>query len=320
MPTLAAVQAVIVEAGSVVVGERPDPVPGTGELLVGVQAAGLNGADLLQRAGHYPAPPGWPADVPGLELAGVVRAIGPGVERFAVGDRVMAVVGGGAQGELAVVQERTALPVPDTLSYVEAGGFPEAFTVAHDALFTQCDLRPGERVLVNGAAGGVGIAGVQLGIVAGATVVASVRDVHLRDALEALGATAVDPADAAEHGPYDVILEPVGASNLKTDIGSLAIGGRLQIIGVGAGARGEVDLLQLMSRRARIQGSTLRARPLEDKAVAARLVERQVLPLIAARRIRVLVEEVFGLKDVDAAYARFAAGGKLGKIILDISG
>lgn len=320
MPTLAAVQAVIVEAGSVVVGERPDPVPGTGELLVGVQAAGLNGADLMQRAGHYPAPPGWPADVPGLELAGVVRAIGPGVERFAVGDRVMAVVGGGAQGELAVVQERTALPVPDTLSYVEAGGFPEAFTVAHDALFTQCDLRPGERVLVNGAAGGVGIAGVQLGIVAGATVVASVRDVHLRDALEALGATAVDPADAAEHGPYDVILEPVGASNLKTDIGSLAIGGRLQIIGVGAGARGEVDLLQLMSRRARIQGSTLRARPLEDKAVAARLVERQVLPLIAARRIRVLVEEVFGLKDVDAAYARFAAGGKLGKIILDISG
>ena len=320
MPTLAAVQAVIVEAGSVVVGERPDPVPGTGELLVGVQAAGLNGADLLQRAGHYPAPPGWPADVPGLELAGVVRAIGPGVERFAVGDRVMAVVGGGAQAELAVVQERTALPVPDTLSYVEAGGFPEAFTVAHDALFTQCDLRPGERVLVNGAAGGVGIAGVQLGIVAGATVVASVRDVHLRDALEALGATAVDPADAAEHGPYDVILEPVGASNLKTDIGSLAIGGRLQIIGVGAGARGEVDLLQLMSRRARIQGSTLRARPLEDKAVAARLVERQVLPLIAARRIRVLVEEVFGLKDVDAAYARFAAGGKLGKIILDISG
>ena len=320
MPTLAAVQAVIVEAGSVVVGERPDPVPGTGELLVGVQAAGLNGADLLQRAGHYPAPPGWPPDVPGLELAGVVRAIGPGVERFAVGDRVMAVVGGGAQGELAVVQERTALPVPDTLSYVEAGGFPEAFTVADDALFTQCDLRPGERVLVNGAAGGVGIAGVQLGIVAGATVVASVRDVHLRDALEALGATAVDPADAAEHGPYDVILEPVGASNLKTDIGSLAIGGRLQIIGVGAGARGEVDLLQLMSRRARIQGSTLRARPLEDKAVAARLVERQVLPLIAARRIRVLVEEVFGLKDVDAAYARFAAGGKLGKIILDISG
>ncbi len=301
-------------------GERPDPVPGTGELLVGVQAAGLNGADLMQRAGRYPAPPGCPADIPGLELAGVVTAIGPGVERFAVGDRVMAVVGGGAQAELAIVQERTALPVPDTLACLEAGGFPEAFTVAHDALFTQCGLRPGERVLVNGAAGGVGIAGVQLGVVAGATVVASVRHAHLRDALEAFGARAVDPADVAEHGPYDVILETVGAPNLKADVGSLAIGGRLQIIGVGSGARGEIDLLQLMSRRARIQGSTLRARPLEDKALAARLVERQVLPLIAARRIRVLVEEVFGLKDVSSAYTRFAAGGKLGKIVLDISG
>jgi len=313
-------RAVIVEAGAVVVRERPDPVPGTGELLVRVQAAGLNGADLLQRAGLYPAPPGSPADIPGLEFAGVVAAVGPGVERFVVGDRVMAVVGGGAQAELAIVHERTALAVPDTLASVEAGGFPEAFTVAHDTLFTQCALRPGERVLVNGAAGGVGIAGVQLALVAGAAVVASVRAAHLRKALEAFGATAVDPADAAAHGPYDVILEPIGAPNLKTDLDSLAIGGRLAIIGIGAGARGEIDLLQLMSRRARIHGSTLRARPLEDKAVAARLVERQVLPLVEAQRVRVPVEEVFGLKDVDAAYTRFEVGGKLGKIVLDIPG
>ena len=303
-----------------VVKERPDPLPGTGELLVGVQAAGLNGADLLQRAGLYPAPPGSPADIPGLELSGVVKAAGPGVERFVVGDRVMAVVGGGAQAELAIVPERTALPVPNTLSSVEAGGFPEAFTVAHDALFTQCGLRPGERVLVNGAAGGVGVAGVQLGIVAGATVVASVRAAHLRGALEAFGAIAVDPADAPAHGPYDVILELVGAPNLKTDLDSLAIAGRLAIVGVGAGARGEIDLGQLMSRRARICGFTLRARPLEDKAVAARLVERQVLPLVVAQRVRVRVEEVFALRDVDAAYARFAAGAKLGKIVLDITG
>ncbi len=313
-------RAVIVEAGTVLVGERPDPVPGTGELLVGVQAAGLNSADLLQRAGLYPAPPGWPADIPGLELAGIVRAIGPGVERFVVGDRVMAVVGGGAQAELAVVHERTALPVPDTLDSIEAGGFPEAFTVAHDALFTQCGLRPGERVLVNGAAGGVGIAGVQLALVAGATVVASVRAAHLRGALGTFGATAVDPADAAARGPYDVILETIGATNLESNLDSLAIGGRLAIIGIGAGARGEIDLLQLMSRRAHIHGSTLRARPLEDKAAAARLVERQVLPLVAAQRVRVAVEEVFGLKDVNAAYPRFAAGNKLGKIVLEIPG
>jgi len=312
-------RAVVIEAGSVVARERPDPVPGVGELLVSVRAAGLNRADMLQRAGLYPAPPGSPTDTPGLEFSGVVADIGAGVERFSIGDRVMAVVGGGAQAELVIVHERAALPMPDTLDFLEAGGFPEAFTVAHDALFTQCALRPGERVLVNGAAGGVGVAAVQLARVAGATVVASVRAPHLRASLESFGATAVDPAEAAAHGTYDVILEPIGASNLKSDLGSLTIGGRLVIIGVGAGARGEIDLLQLMDRRARICGSTLRARPLEDKAVAARLVERQVLPLVAARRVRVPVEAMFGLEEVDAAYARFEAGNKLGKIILDVS-
>jgi NADPH:quinone reductase-like Zn-dependent oxidoreductase len=313
-------RAVIVEAGSVVVRERPDPVPGAGELLVRVQAAGLNRADLLQRAGLYPAPSGWPVDIPGLEFAGIVTAVGPGSERFVVGDRVMAVVGGGAQAELATVHERTALPVPDGLGFLEAGGFPEVFTVAHDALFTQCGLRPGERVLVNGAAGGVGVAGVQLALAAGATAVASVRAAQLRGALAAFGATAVDPADTAAHGPYDVVLEPIGAPNLSTDLDSLAVGGRIAIIGVGAGARGEIDLLQLMERRARIHGATLRARPLEDKAVAARLVERQVLPLLATGRVRVVVEEVYELADVGAAYHRFAAGDKLGKIVLNLAG
>ncbi len=313
-------RAVIIETGSLIVGERPDPVPGTGELLVAIQAAGLNGADLHQRAGGYPAPPGSPPDIPGLELAGVVAATGPGVERFAVGDRVMAVVGGGAQAELAIVQERTALPVPDALSPLEAGGFPEAFTVAHDALFTQCGLGSGERVLVNGAAGGVGIAGVQLALVAGASVIASVRNPDLRGAVEAFGATAVDPSDTAAFGPYDVILELCGAPNLETNLNTIAIGGRLAIIGVGAGARGEIDLRQVMMRRATIHGSTLRARPLESKAIAARLVERHVLPHVSAGRLRVPIEQVFGMKDVDAAYARFEAGAKLGKIVLDMTG
>ncbi len=312
-------RAVVVESGSVVMRERPDPVPSRGELLVRVQAAGLNGADLLQRAGGYPAPPGFPPDIPGLELAGVVAATGPDVERFVPGDRVMAVVGGGGQAELAIVHERTAIPVPDALSRLEAGGFPEAFTVAHDALFTQCGLGSGERVLVNGAAGGVGIAGVQLAQAAGAFVVASVRHAGLREALESFGAEAVDPTDAAGLGPYDVILELVGAPNFEGDLGALSVGGRLSIIGVGAGARAEIDLRQLMGRRARIHGSTLRARPLEEKAVAARLVERHVLPLVISGRVRVPVEAVFGLEDVEAAYARFAAGGKLGKIVLDVS-
>jgi NADPH:quinone reductase len=313
-------RAAIIEAGSVVVQERPDPVPGAGELLVEVQAAGLNGADLLQRAGGYPAPPGSPADIPGMELAGIVAAIGPGVFRFAVGDRVMAVVGGGAQAELAIVPERTALPVPDELSPLEAGGFPEAFTVSHDAMFTQCGLASGEHVLVSGAAGGVGVAAVQLAHLAGASVIASVRSPVLRQAVAELGATAVDPADAPAHGPYDVILELVGAPNLQANMDSLATGGRIAIIGVGAGGRGEIDLRQLMGLRGRIHGSTLRARPLEAKAVAARLVERHVLPHVTAGRLRVPVEEAFPLAEVEAAYQRFAAGGKLGKIVLDIPG
>jgi NADPH:quinone reductase-like Zn-dependent oxidoreductase len=310
-------RAAVFEEGSVVVRARPDPVPGVGELLVNVQAAALNGADLMQRIGLYPAPLGWPADIPGLELAGVVAATGPGVSRFSVGDRVMAVVGGGAQAELAVFHECIAMAVPDTLSPIEAGGFPEAFTVAHDALFTQSELRPGERLLVNGAAGGVGVAGVQLAVVAGATVVASVRAPSLRGGLETLGALAVDPGETSGHGPYDVVLELVGAPNFENDVASLAIGGRLTVIGIGAGARAQIDLLQLMTRRARILSSTLRARPLEERAAAARLVEKQVMPLI--ERLRVPVEAVFPLTEVAAAYERFAAGGKFGKIILDIT-
>jgi NADPH:quinone reductase-like Zn-dependent oxidoreductase len=254
-----------------------------------------------------------------MELAGEVVATGSGVARFCVGDRVMAVVGGGAQAEMAAFHERIAMAVPEQLSRIEAGGFPEAFTVAHDALFTQCGLRPGERLLVSGAAGGVGVAGIQLGVLAGATVVASVRSPLLRAGVQALGATAVDPLEVPVHAPYDVVLELVGAPNLAIDLDSLALGGRVSVIGVGAGSRGEIDLLQLMTRRGRVFGSTLRARSLEERAVATRLVESQALPLVAAQRIRVPIQEVFALDDVEAAYARFAAGTKFGKIILDIS-
>src|SRR3954468_20848001 len=148
--------AATIRDGSVVVEEHPDPEPGSGEVLVRVHAAGLNGADMLQRKGVYPAPPGSPQDIPGLELAGEVVKNGPGASRFEEGDRVMAVVGGGGQAELATVHERAAMPVPETLEWPAAGGFPEVFTTAHDALFTQAGLQPGERLLVHGAAGGVG--------------------------------------------------------------------------------------------------------------------------------------------------------------------
>src|SRR3954469_8552357 len=207
-------RAAVIADGDVTVQERPDPAPGAGEVLVRVRAAGLNGADMLQRRGAYPAPPGSPPDIPGLELAGEVAALGPGAERFAEGDRVMAIVGGGGQAELCVVHERQLMPVPDGLDWPEAGGVPEVFTTAHDALFTQAGLKPGERLLVHGAAGGVGTAGVQLGRAAGARVTATVRNADLRDAVGELGADAIDPEGFAERGPFDVVLELVGAPNL----------------------------------------------------------------------------------------------------------
>ena len=310
-------RAVTIHDGELVVEERPDPEPGKGELLVRVRAAGLNGADMLQRRGAYPAPPGSPPDIPGLELAGEVEAVGPGTQRFGEGDRVMAIVGGGGQAELALVHERGAMPVPDGLDWPAAGGLPEVFTTAHDALFTQAQLRPGEHLLVHGAAGGVGCAAVQLGRATGARVTATVRNDELRGRVAELGARAIDPEAYEDEGPYDVILELVGASNLQGNIKSLATGGRIAVIGVGGtGPTGEISLHILMQKRGRIHGSTLRARPLEEKAIAMRLVEKEVLPGFTNGTLRVPVAETFELGRVEDAYTRFEAGGKLGKIVL----
>jgi NADPH:quinone reductase len=292
-------------------------VPGHGEVLVAVHAAGLNSADRLQVAGLYPAPPGSPADIPGLELAGEVAACGEDAERFTVGDRVMAVVGGGGQADLAVVPEAHLLPVPDGIPWAAAGGFPEAFSTAFDALFTQCGLTVGERVCIHGAAGGVGVAAVQLAATAGADVTATVRAEDRRGAVAELGAhDVVAPDGFAELGPFDVILELVGAPNVPDDLRALATGGRLSIIGVGAGARAEVNLLELMNRRARVLGSTLRSRSVEDKASVARAVEDHVLPMLADGRLRVPVDATFPMDAAAEAYDRFAAGGKLGKVVL----
>jgi NADPH:quinone reductase len=311
------VRAVTIEDGALVVEERRDPEPGRNELLVGVRGAGVNGADMLQRRGLYPAPPGSPQDIPGLELAGEVAALGPGATRFAEGDRVMAVVGGGGQAELALVHERAAMPVPAGLDWPRAGGVPEVFATAHDAIFSQAGLRPGEHLLVHGAAGGVGTAAVQLGRAAGARVTATCRRAELRPEVERLGARVIPPEGFAEHGPYDVILELVGAGNLAENLQSLATGGRIAVIGVGgSGAKAEINLGTLMQKRARIHGSTLRARPLEEKAVVARRLEKEVLPLFEAGALTVPLAATFPLDEVEAAYERFAAGGKLGKIVL----
>jgi NADPH:quinone reductase len=311
-------RAVTIRDTELLVEEHPDPEPGAGEVLVRIRAAGLNGADMHQRLGRYPAPPGSPQDIPGLELAGEVAALGPGASRFSEGDRVMAIVGGGGQAELAVVHERQLMPVPDGLGWPEAGGLPEVFTTAHDAVFTQGQLRPGEHLLVHGGAGGVGTAAIQLAHAAGARVTATVRNPDLRDRVQEFGAQVIPPEDFGAHGPFDVVLELVGAPNLADNVNSLATLGRIVVIGIGAGAKGELHLGALMGKRGRVMGSTLRPRPLEEKALTARAMERSVLPLIAAGRVRVPVAATYPLDQVNDAYDRFTNGAKLGKIVLEI--
>jgi NADPH2:quinone reductase len=308
--------AVTIVDGRLEWSEHPDPEPGAGEVLVAVRAAGLNGADRLQVAGRYPAPQGVPADIPGLELAGEVVGVGDGVSRWRPGDRVMAIVAGGGQAELAVVHERHLLAVPDGIGWAAAGGFSEVFITAHDALFSQCGLSMGDRLCVHGAAGGVGVAAVQLAVAAGASVVATVRDPERRAEVAALGARVVAPDAFVDEGPFDVILELVGAPNLPYDVRALATNGRISVIGIGAGAKAELNLSALMGVRGTIHASTLRARSLEEKAVAARAVERQVLPMLAAGRVSVPVSATFPMSDAAAALEWFVSGGKLGKIVL----
>jgi NADPH2:quinone reductase len=311
------VRAVTIRDGELTVEDHPDPEPGPGQVLVQVRAAGLNGADMMQRRGRYPAPHGSPQDIPGLELAGEVAECGPGADRFAIGDRVMSIVGGGGQAELAVVHERILMPVPECLGWAEAGGVPEVFTTAHDAVFTQAGLRSGERLLVHGGAGGVGTAAIQLGRQAGARVTATVRNPDHRAQVAELGADVVAPEGFGEYGPFDVILELVGAPNLGQNLAALNTLGRIVTIGIAAGAKGELNLAVLMAKRARIHGSMLRARPLEEKALTARAVERSVLPLLASQAVRVPVAATYPLERAVEAYDHFAAGGKLGKIVLE---
>jgi NADPH2:quinone reductase len=310
-------RAVTIVDGALVVREHPDPVAGAGEILVAVRAAGLNGADMLQRKGRYPVPPGAPKDIPGLEFAGEVIATGPRAARFKVGDRVMAVVAGGGQAERIVLHEREAMLVPAGLSWAEAGAFSEVFMTAHDVLFTQGRLACGERLCVHGAAGGVGMAAVQLAAAAGVRVTATVRSAAVRARVMALGAKVIDPSETQAHGPYDMILELVGAANLATNLASLNRRGRIAIVGItGGGGETMFDFRAAMKVSATIFASSLRARPLEQKADAARKLETHVLPLFDAGKLEVPIQAQFALADAEAAYASYQTPGKFGKIVL----
>ena len=292
-------RAAVIVDGRLEIQERPVPVPGEGEILIRVRATGINGADVMQRAGNYPPPPGAPPDIPGLECAGETER----------GEHVMALLPGGGHAELVAVHESHFMPVPEAVGWPEAGGFVEVFATAHDALFTQAQLMPGERLLVNGAAGGVGIAGVQLGAEAGATVSGTARH-HLEQILE-LGAT-----DTKSSGKYDVILELVGGDNLRKNLEQLELKGRIALIGFGAGASAEVNFHLLARARGRIHGSTLRARTRAEKTEVIRRLREDVLPLLADGRVTVPVHATYPLEQAEEAYDAFAAGGKFGKIVL----
>jgi NADPH:quinone reductase-like Zn-dependent oxidoreductase len=292
-------RAAVIVDGRLEIEERPDPVPADGEIVIRMHAAGVNGADLMQRAGRYPPPPGAPVDIPGLECAG---------ENVATGERVMALLAGGGHAELVAVHHTHVMRVPESVDWTQAGGFVETFATAHDALFSQAHLVADERLLVNGAAGGVGVAAVQLGVRSGARVTGTVRH-HARE-VEALGAT-TEP-----DGEYDVILELVGGENLAANLTRLALRGRVVVIGTGAGSKAEIDFGLLMRKRGRISSSTLRPRSREEKEDVIRRLEGHALPQLARGELTVPVEETFPLERAQEAYDRFAAGGKFGKIVI----
>jgi NADPH:quinone reductase-like Zn-dependent oxidoreductase len=301
--------------------DRPDPVPGDHEVLIAARFAGVNWADVAQRAGHYPVPPGSPADIPGLEVAGLVQAAGREVRAWQAGDRVFGIVGGGGLADRVVAHERHLAAVPDGLGEDTAAAVPEAYITAHDAVFTRCGLELGEVLLVTGANGAVGSAAVALGLAAGARVVASVRSAGAGDALAAAGAIVTGPdkvaGELAALGGAGVVLELIGAQNLEADFAVLAMKGRIVVVGTPAGADGAISLRALMGKRASLYGTMLRARPVEEKAVATAAFARSVVPLLAAGRALPRIDRVFPAAEAAAAFDYLVRPGKSGKVLLD---
>lgn len=307
------------------------PAPTADRARVRVRSAGVNRADLHQRAGNYPAPPGYPADIPGLEFAGEIEAIGENVRRWKVGERVCGITAGGAQAEMVVVAESNLARIPDRLSNEEAGALPEAFITAHDALFTRGQLRMGERVLIHATASGVGTAAVQLAHAAGAFVYGTSRtaaklkrmsDLGLDEAILVDGAPGhfADEIDRLTRGDgVDVIIDLVGGAYFPINLRALALRGRIVSVGTTAGAKAEINLGLLMRRRGSVTGTVLRARSIEEKAAAVAAFAAQVLPLVARGDIRPVIDRVFPAAEIRAAHAHVESNGTFGKVLLDFS-
>lgn len=307
----------------VAVEERPDPDPAKFEVLIATAFAGVNPADVLQREGNHPVPPGSPTDVPGLEVAGTVVSCGESVTSFEVGDRAFGLVGGGGLADRVVAHERELLPIPDALEDKLAAAVPEAFITAFDAICRQGGLGAGDTLLVNGGNGGVGTAAVQIAARLGARVVASVRSAGLRGRVAQLGAIALAPDQAFEYvqelGGADVILELVGAVHMSQNLGALGARGRIVIVGARPGDETTITLRELMRRRGHVIGTTLRTRPLEQKAELVQAFGRRVAPDLADGKVVPIVDRVFDLVDAADALDQVRRPGKFGKILLATS-
>jgi putative PIG3 family NAD(P)H quinone oxidoreductase len=309
--------------------QRPEPEPSRGEVRVRVRATAINRADLLQRMGRYPAPPDAPSDVPGLEFAGEVEALGADVADFRPGDRVFGLVAGGAYAEALVVHARALARIPPSLDFAAAAAVPEAFITAYDAMVDQARLGAGDVVLVSAVGSGVGTAAVQLAHAVGARSIGTARTA---DKLERARALGMDHGLVPEGGRFaaavleltaqrgaDVIVELVGGPYVKEDLLCLAPRGRIGLVGMLAGSTVELDLGKLMQSRGEMRGTVLRARPLEEKIAVAQTFARHVVPLFATGKLVAVVDRIFPLAEASSAHTYMASNQGFGKVVLDCS-
>jgi putative PIG3 family NAD(P)H quinone oxidoreductase len=309
------------------VRDVPMPEPQGDQVRVRVRACGLNRADLMQARGSYPAPVGVPPDVPGLEYAGEVEALGPSVTGpLEIGERVFGIVGGGGMAEYLVTPERMAVPIPANLSFEEAAAVPEVFLTAQDALETRAGLRPGEQVLIHAVGSGVGTAACQLAHAAGCTVFGTARN---RNKLERAAELGLDVAidsntedfaavirDRTGGAGVDVVLDLIGAKALAGNLAALALRGRMVVVGLLGGGTGPIDLGLVLRKRLTVIGTTLRARPIEEKIAVTRQFAQRVVPWLSRGLVRPVLDSVFALEDVRAAEERLESNLGFGKIVL----
>lgn len=305
---------------------RSIPEPGIGQIRVAVRSSALNRADISQRLGRYPAPPGSPADIPGLEFAGEVDAVGPGATMWSVGDAVMGITGGGAHAEFLCLHEREAIAVPSGIAIEQCGSIPEVFLTAYDALFDKLGVGIGKSVLIHAAGSGVGTAAIQLASVAGATTIGTSRSQSKLDKCLELGLDAglhVTGADWCTKlladmklESVDAILDLVGGAYLEGNLTALGARGRLVSVGLTAGARAELDMGVLMRKRLTLIGTVLRARPLEEKIRLAREFSRRVVPLFAEKRIRPVIDRTLSFEEIRSAHQAMESNETFGKVAL----